>query len=84
MAVYEHQDRDALPASERPRAGEADLRRFGGSDRRLNYSNPGNIMVFDPVTGAYRSAFAIPAGQDGTALRPGDIPPWTGEPHQPA
>ncbi|WP_419756220.1 TonB-dependent receptor [Brevundimonas sp.] len=75
MAVYEHQDRDALPASERPRAGEADLRRFGGSDRRLNYSNPGNIMVFDPVTGAYRSAFAIPAGQDGTALRPGDFLP---------
>ena len=65
-------------ASERPRAGEADLRRFGGSDRRLNYSNPGNIMVFDPVTGAYRSAFAIPAGRTG---RPCDrrFPPWTGE-----
>lgn len=73
MAVYEHQDRDALAASERRRAGDADLRWLGGSDRRLNYSNPGNIMVFDPATGGYVSAFAIPPGQDGTSLSPGDF-----------
>lgn len=73
MAVYEYQDRDALPVSERPRAGNSDLRPFGGSDRRLNYSDPGNIMVFDPVSGGYVAAFAIPSGQDGTALRPGDF-----------
>lgn len=75
MGVYEYQDREALPAAERDRAGDADLRRFGGSDRRLNYSNPGNIMVIDPASGAYVSAFAIPGGQDGTNLAPGDFLP---------
>lgn len=73
MGVYEYQNREALPAAERDRAGDADLRPFGGSDRRLNYSNPGNIMVIDPVSGAYVSAFAIPDGQDGTNLSPGDF-----------
>jgi len=73
MGVYEYHDRDALPASERRRAGDADLRWLGGSDRRLNAANPGNIMVIDPASGAYVSAYAIPTGQDGTSLRPEDF-----------
>lgn len=73
MAVYEYQDRDALAASERRRAGDADLRWLGGSDRRLNFSNPGNIVVFDAASGAYVSAYAIPEGQTGVGLRPEDF-----------
>lgn len=75
MAVYEYQGRDALPASERRRAGDADLRWLGGSDRRLNFSNPGNIVIFDAASGAYVSAFAIPAEQTGVELRPEDFLP---------
>jgi outer membrane receptor protein involved in Fe transport len=73
MGVYEYHDRDALPVSERRRAGDADLRWLGGTDRRQNFSNPGNIVVIDPATGSYVSAFAIPPGQNGTALRPSDF-----------
>jgi iron complex outermembrane recepter protein len=70
---YEYQDREALPASARDRAGDADLRRFGGSDRRSIYANPGNIVTFDAARGGYVPLFAIPEGQDGTALRPSDF-----------
>ena len=73
MAVYEYQDREALAAADRRRAGDADLRWLGASDRRLNAANPGNIMVIDPVSGAYVSAYAIPPNQNGTGLRPGDF-----------
>lgn len=70
---YEYLDREALPASARDRAGDSDLRRFGGSDRRHIYSSPGNIVAYDPGLGAYVPLFAIPAGQDGTNLQPGDF-----------
>lgn len=73
VGVYEYHDRDALPAADRRRAGDADLRWLGGSDRRQNYSNPGNIMVIDPASGSYVSAYAIPPGQNGTGLQPGDF-----------
>jgi len=75
MATYEYHDRGALPVSERRLAGDADLRWRGGSDRRLNYASPGNIVDYDPVSGGYVSSFAIPPGQDGTALDPGDFLP---------
>ncbi len=73
MGVYEYHDRDALPAAERRRAGDSDLRWLGGSDRRQNFSNPGNIVVIDPASGGYVSAYAIPSGQDGTDLEPADF-----------
>ena len=73
LGTYEFYERGALPVSERRLAGDADLRWRGGSDRRLNYASPGNIVVFDPVSGGYVSAYAIPAGQDGTDLEPGDF-----------
>jgi len=75
LISYEYLDREALPVSERERAGDADLRRFGGSDRRMNYANPGNIVAFDPVVGGYVPQFAIPSGQDGTNLTPSDFLP---------
>ncbi len=75
LGTYEYYDRGALPVSERRLAGDADLRWRGGSDRRLNYAAPGNIVVFDPISGGYVSTFAIPPGQDGTDLEPGDFLP---------
>lgn len=72
LAVYEFNQRDALAASDRRRAGDADLRWLGGSDRRQHFSNPGNILIRDPVLGEV-PAYAIPSGQDGTALQPGDF-----------
>jgi len=73
LGVYEYYDRASLSAADRRLAGDADLRWRGGDDRRRNYSNPGNIVIFDSAAGGYVSRFAIPTGQDGTALRPGDF-----------
>lgn len=70
---YEHYDRAALSAADRRLASDADLRWRGGSDRRSIYSNPGNLVIFDPSAGGYVVTHAIPAGQDGTALGPQDF-----------
>lgn len=75
LVSYEYLDREALPVSERERAGDADLRRFGGSDRRLMYSHPGNIVAYDPAVGAYVPRFAIPSNQNGVGLTPGSFLP---------
>lgn len=73
MATYEYHEREALAASERRQAGDADLRAFGGTDRRSFYSRPGNIVALDSATGSYIPTYAIPRGQSGTALRPTDF-----------
>ncbi len=75
MISYEYLDREALPASARPRAGNADLRPFGGTDHRGYYSHPGNLVEYDPALGAYAVTHAIPSGQNGTRLAPGDFLP---------
>lgn len=69
LIVYEYYRREPLDRTDRSYMGNADLRRWGGTDRRTAFSNPGNIL--DPVTGA--PAYAVPAGQDGTALTPSDL-----------
>lgn len=73
LIAYEYHDREALAASERRRAGDADLRWLGGTDHRQFYSNPGNILLFDPVTGSSQPAYAIPRGQNGVGLQPTDF-----------
>lgn len=73
LATYEYYDREALAASERRLAGDADLRSLGGTDRRSFYSHPGNIVAFDAVTGSYIPTYAIPEGQNGVGLRPTDF-----------
>ncbi|MBJ7483470.1 TonB-dependent receptor [Brevundimonas sp.] len=73
LGTYEFNDRSRLLASERDRASDADLRRFGGSDRRRIFSNPGNIVVFDAAAGGYVPTYAIPRGQNGVGLRPTDF-----------
>lgn len=74
-ASYEFHQRTELRASDRPATADADLRPLGGSDWREFYSAPGNIMFFDPATGSFDPIFAIPRGQNGVGLTPGDFLP---------
>ncbi|MFN3511880.1 MAG: TonB-dependent receptor domain-containing protein [Phenylobacterium sp.] len=85
LFAYELQRRDALPAAARPFSASADLRRFGGRDQRQANSFPGNIQRTDPVTGITAPYWAIPAGQNGVGLQPGDLQAGTanrGEPRK--
>ncbi|MFT4254999.1 MAG: TonB-dependent receptor plug domain-containing protein, partial [Caulobacter sp.] len=69
VASFEHASRDRVQAGDRSYAGNADLRPWGGSDQRWIYASPGNILRPD-ATGALSPAYAIPSGQNGTALTP--------------
>lgn len=73
LISYEYLDREALPASERRQSADSDLRLLGGTDRRLIYSHPGNLVRFDPVAQAYVPTFAIRPGPTGTATTPADF-----------
>lgn len=75
LATAEYQRRNRLAASRRDYAATTDLRPFGGTDHSVYYSQPGTILTVDPVTFALAPAYTIPAGQDGTSLRPADIVP---------
>ncbi|WP_336952476.1 TonB-dependent receptor [Sphingobium aromaticivastans] len=75
LAAYEYQHRGRLPGSARKYTRSADLRPLGGHDYRQYFSVPGTIVVLDPVTRTYVPAYAIPDGQDGTDLAPGDFIP---------
>lgn len=68
--AYQYTDRGALAAADRAFARE-DLRPFGGPDYRSAYAVPGTIVAADGQT------FAIPAGQDGTALSAAALIPGT-------
>ncbi|SNS88096.1 TonB-dependent Receptor Plug Domain [Sphingomonas laterariae] len=79
VLAYEYFDRGRLAASQRDYATE-DLRAFGGPDYRTSYANPGTIQ-------SGGTTWAIPRGQDGRGLAPGDFTPdtvnkadaWAGE-----
>lgn len=73
LLSYEYYDRTPLQAEDRRFARSADLRPFGGTDHRYFFSSPGNILGFNPDTGGLDVAYAIPRGQDGTNLQPGDF-----------
>jgi len=73
LISYEYYNRDSLGNEEREFTADSDLRSLGGDNFSTTFSNPGNIA--DPFTGFSTVAFAIPAGQDGTALTPGDLMP---------
>ncbi|WP_145998445.1 TonB-dependent receptor [Caulobacter flavus] len=68
LASYEHYHRDSLASAERDFAATADLRSLGGTDRRLFYSRPGNVLVFNSASAAYVPTWAIPPGQSGVGL----------------
>ncbi len=67
MVAYEYHFRSRLGAADRHYVSE-DLRRYGLGDFRSAAGVPGTINA-----GGQR--FGIPAGQDGTALRPADLIP---------
>jgi outer membrane receptor protein involved in Fe transport len=75
LLAYETHRRTALAAEDRPWTASADLRPFGGSDRRLTNAFPGNIVAVDPATGLSAPYYGIPAGQDGRGLAPGSFRP---------
>ncbi len=75
LIAYEYQAHDALPGNQRVFAGNADLRSLGGSDWRRYYAQPGNVLGLNASGTAYVPLYAIPAGQDGTHLTPGDLQP---------
>ncbi|KRA67046.1 hypothetical protein ASD89_02150 [Caulobacter sp. Root656] len=73
LAAYEYTHNSRLHGQDRDYAGNADLRGLGGTDRRrTTYSQPANILRLN-AAGAFVAAYAVPAGQDGTRLRPGDF-----------
>jgi outer membrane receptor protein involved in Fe transport len=65
LLAIEYYERDALPARDRSRATN-DLRRFGGDDFSTPFGNPGTLSVGGQT-------WAIPHGQDGTALCASDL-----------
>ena len=71
LVGYQYYERTALDSADRDYTANADKRPFGGRDFRSVSSNPGNIL--DPRT--LQPLFAIPRGQDGTSLSPGDLLP---------
>lgn len=66
LVGYEYYDSDPLSSSDRSFTASTDLSPFGGTDRRVSGGNPGTIV-------AGGQTFAIPEGQDGTALTPADF-----------
>lgn len=73
LVSYEFYNRTALLAQDRAFSRSADSRPLGGTDHRYIFSAPGNVLGFDPVTGAVNVAYAIPTGQDGKAIKPSDF-----------
>jgi len=75
LLAYEYFQRDPLAADDRSRTASADLRPFGGSDRRLTTAFPGNVVARDPVTGLNVPFYGIPPGQNGQGLTPASFLP---------
>lgn len=73
VVSYEYGRRWGLKGSDRPFTATSDLRSLGGTDHRVFYSYPGNILVFNPATSAYAVGWSIPPGQSGVGLRPSDF-----------
>lgn len=71
LAGYQYSKRDALAMTDRDFSADSDQRSRGGDNFSSFLSNPGNII--SPFTG--EPAFAIPGGQDGTALAVSDLLP---------
>lgn len=69
----EYQRRARLRGAERDYTANADLRAFGGTDHRLYYSQPGTVLGIDPASQQLVPLYAIPGGQNGVGLRPGDF-----------
>ncbi|WP_339864832.1 TonB-dependent receptor plug domain-containing protein [Paremcibacter congregatus] len=69
LLTFEYYNRDSLASAERSYTANSDLRPLGGDNQGSEVSNPGNIL--SPFT--FAPAFAVPLGQDGRMLTPGDL-----------
>ena len=70
----EYYDRSELKSADRFYSRDSDLTPLGGEDESSFGSNPGNIDRFIAPDGSITSgSWAIPEGQDGTALTPDDL-----------
>lgn len=65
LFAFDFYSRDNLPAARREMA-KSDLTEYGGSNFDTPQSNPGNILLDKTI-------WAIPHGQDGTGLTPGEF-----------
>jgi outer membrane receptor protein involved in Fe transport len=68
LLTYEFMDREEILASDRPFAADSDKRALGGTNYSARNNNPGTIQIGT-------NTWAIPAGQDGSALRASDLLP---------
>lgn len=68
-------DRDYLMGADRSQTANADYRRYGGSDRRSPYANPGNVCSADGqnLPGLPTACAAVPADSSGVGLTPADF-----------
>lgn len=74
FALFEYDERDALPADRR-RLATSDLSPFGGQNFDTVYGNPGTVVTFSPTQGY--TTWAIPHEQDGIRLSPAQLVPGT-------
>lgn len=65
MLAYEYAWTGRLRSADRRFAASEDLRPLGGTDHSLIVSAPGNILGFDPATGAIGVSYAIRPSADG-------------------
>lgn len=65
LLTFDFYSRGNLEAASREMA-KSDLTEYGGSDFDVTLSNPGNIVMGSTI-------WAVPRGQDGTDLKPGDF-----------
>jgi iron complex outermembrane receptor protein len=74
---YERYERGSVDFTDRSYSANSDQRPNGGDDFSTNFGNPGNILCpFGiPSCVPFQPAYAIPEGQDGRALEPGDLLP---------
>lgn len=70
---YEYGRRWGLKASDRPFTATSDLRSLRGTDHRVIYAHPANILVLNPATATYQVGWSVPPGQSGVGLRPADF-----------
>lgn len=73
VVSYEYGRRWGLKAADRPFTATSDLRALGGTDHRVIYAYPANVLVLDPVTSAYVVGWSVPPGQSSVGLRPSDL-----------
>ena len=73
LLALEAYRRTHLSADDRDFSASADLRAGGGADRRDPFAFPGNIVRINPATGLPEPFWAIPPGQPGVGLQPGDL-----------